>query len=55
MPQLELKSLQTFLAIKRCELTKIEKVIKQSRRVIKVVAYLQPGGIPVLIDHNMVV
>jgi hypothetical protein len=31
MPRLKLKSSQTFLAIKRCERTKIGKVIKQSR------------------------
>jgi hypothetical protein len=31
MPRLKLKSSQTFLAIKRCEGTKIGKVIKQSR------------------------
>jgi len=31
MPQLELKSLQTFLAIKRCQRTKIRKIIKQAR------------------------
>jgi hypothetical protein len=30
-PQLKLKSSRTFLAIKRCERTKIGKVIKQSR------------------------
>jgi hypothetical protein len=30
-PRLKLKSSQTFLAIKRCERTKIGKVIKQSR------------------------
>ena len=30
-PRLKLKSLRTFLAIKRCERTKIGKVIKQSR------------------------
>jgi hypothetical protein len=30
-PRLKLKSSQTFLAIKRCEGTKIGKVIKQSR------------------------
>jgi hypothetical protein len=30
-PRLKLKSLRTFLAIKRCERKKIGKVIKQSR------------------------
>jgi len=31
MPRLELKSWQTFLAIKRCQRTKIQKVIKLAR------------------------
>jgi hypothetical protein len=34
MPHLELKSLRTFLCIKRCEGTKIGTVIKQSRSSI---------------------
>jgi predicted transcriptional regulator len=34
MPRLELKSSQTFLAIKRYEGTKIEKVIEQSQSSI---------------------
>jgi hypothetical protein len=35
MPRLELKSLQTFLAIKRCEWTKFGKVIKLARSSMK--------------------
>ncbi len=34
-PQLELKSLRSFLAIKRCQRTKSKKVIKQSRSSLK--------------------
>jgi hypothetical protein len=33
-PRLDLKTSQTFLAIKHCEGTKIGKVIKQSQRLI---------------------
>ena len=39
-PQLELKSSQTFLCIKRCERTKSQKVIKQLRILLKKEAYM---------------
>jgi hypothetical protein len=40
MPRLSLKSSATFLAIKRCEGTKIGKVIKQSRSSIYKLAHI---------------
>jgi hypothetical protein len=47
MPRLELKSSQTFLAIKRCEGTKIRNVIKQSRSSIYKLAHIcTTRGIP---------
>ncbi len=39
-PRLEMKSLQTFLAIKRSQQTKIRKVIKQSRSSLKTMAHM---------------
>jgi len=39
---LELKSWQTFLAIKRCQRTKIRKVIKLAQSSKKVVADMRP-------------
>ena len=66
-PRLKLKSSRTFLAIKRCERTKIGKVIKQSRssklRWAHICAYsrIPVNGPPTIgnsylfyIDHNMV-
>ena len=40
MPQLELKSSGAFLHIKLCEQTKSQKVIKQSRSLLKKVAHM---------------
>jgi hypothetical protein len=40
LPQLELKSLWTFLAIKHCQRTKNRKVIKQSRSLLKMMAHM---------------
>ena len=47
-PRLELKSSQTFLAIKRCEGTKFGEVIKQSRSLIYKLGHIcATRGVPV--------
>jgi hypothetical protein len=53
-PRLELKSSRTFLVIKRCEGTKIGKVIKQSRSSIYKLAHIicATRGIPVNLISN---
>jgi hypothetical protein len=40
MPRLELKSSRSFLAIKRCQRTKIGKVIKLARSLLKSWAHI---------------
>ena len=49
MPRLELKSLQTFLAIIRCQPTKIRKVIKLAQSSQKVVADMRPQRLSLVI------
>jgi hypothetical protein len=49
MPQLELESSAKFLAIKRCQQTKIGKVIKLAQSLIKDGRISAPIGVKLLI------
>jgi hypothetical protein len=54
MPGLELKSLRSFLAIKRCQGTKSKKVNKLARSSLIKVAHA-PMGIPGTIEKTITI